>query len=163
MCRVVYNVWDFRAFGLLYVAILGQPFWQRKNRFLHNRPAEWQVNCVPVCSSRRLVCRRRQDGIVHRLISRWTIRVVAWTKKGFALFWPKPKSLFLKPTLPKLFVHAWRRQAWTKSLNRPRPTSALTSRRRLFALFRDSFVPPPRCPIVRSVWRFSVLSFFMAN
>ena len=35
----------------------------------------------------------------------------------------------LRPTLPKLFVHAWRRQAWTKSLNRPRPTPALLSRR----------------------------------
>ena len=37
------------------------------------------------------------------------------------LRWPtearrgKPKELFLKPTLPKLSVHAWRRQAWTKS------------------------------------------------
>ena len=35
----------------------------------------------------------------------------------------------LRPTLPELFVHAWRRQAWTKSLNRPRPTPALLSRR----------------------------------
>ena len=34
-----------------------------------------------MCDSRRLVCTRRQHGKAHRLISRWTIRVVGCAKK----------------------------------------------------------------------------------
>ena len=57
-------------------------------------------SATPPPGRRRLVCTRRQDGIVHRLISRWAIRLVGFApqkNQGLSFSGPRPPALRQRP------------------------------------------------------------------